>query len=221
MSVQSEPACQKKAKHFVSGGKLPPLAKRDSLVLLEDFAAIEMAVVVEVIVDRSMGGGEFLQGLYVSELRHRAFSPSERLVGILRSIVEPSPVYLTIHDPNDFHRGTVRAKAVGHKRRWPAITLHCALQELQRSPAIPALRGKNLEHLAFMINSPPQIVCLAVDFDKHLVEVPPPSGIRSTMNAPFPDFRSEHRTKSVPPEPHRFVADIDATLEQKIFYLPQ
>ncbi len=39
------------------------------------------------------------------------------------------------------------------------------------------------------------------------------------MNAPLPDLRSEHRTEPVPPEPHCFVADIDTTLEQKIFYL--
>ncbi len=30
-----------------------------------------MAILIEVIVDRGVGGGEFLQGLYISELRHR------------------------------------------------------------------------------------------------------------------------------------------------------
>ena len=41
-----------------------------------------------------MGGGEFLQGLYISELRHRSFSSSERLVGILSPIVELSTALL-------------------------------------------------------------------------------------------------------------------------------
>jgi hypothetical protein len=41
------------------------------------------------------------------------------------------------------------------------------------------------------------------------------------MNAPLPDLRGEHRTESVPPETHSFVADIDAALEKKIFDLPQ
>jgi hypothetical protein len=36
-----------------------------------------------------MGGGEFLQGLYIPEARHRPFPSSERLVGILGPIVEP------------------------------------------------------------------------------------------------------------------------------------
>jgi len=41
------------------------------------------------------------------------------------------------------------------------------------------------------------------------------------MNASFPDLRREHRTKPVPPEPHCFVADIDAPLEQEILDLSQ
>ncbi len=41
------------------------------------------------------------------------------------------------------------------------------------------------------------------------------------MNTPLSDFRGEHRTKPVPPEPHRFMADIDAAFEQQIFDMPQ
>ncbi len=37
----------------------------------------------------------------------------------------------------------------------------------------------------------------------------------------LPDLRSEHRTKSVPPELHDLMADIDAALEQEILYLPE
>ena len=47
---------------------------------LVDVAAVQVAVLIEVIVDRGVGGGEFLQGLYNSEIRHRSFSSSERLV---------------------------------------------------------------------------------------------------------------------------------------------
>ena len=41
------------------------------------------------------------------------------------------------------------------------------------------------------------------------------------VNAPLADRRGEHRTEPVPPEPHRFVADIDPAFEQQIFNLPQ
>ncbi len=41
------------------------------------------------------------------------------------------------------------------------------------------------------------------------------------VDTPLLDLRREHRTESVPPETHSFVADIDATLKQQIFNLPQ
>ena len=63
-----------------SRGELTPFSERGGAVLLEGIAAVEVAVLVEVIVDRGMGGGKFLQGFDVPELRHRAFSSSERLM---------------------------------------------------------------------------------------------------------------------------------------------
>ena len=59
---------------------------------------------VEMIVDRGVDGGKILQGLYVPELRHRSFGSSERLVGILGSIVKP-PTALLIGSIADYlHR---------------------------------------------------------------------------------------------------------------------
>ena len=60
--------------------ELTPISKRSGAVLFEDIAAVEVTFLVEVIVDRSMGGGEFLQGFDVPELRHRTLSSSKRLV---------------------------------------------------------------------------------------------------------------------------------------------
>ena len=73
-----ELADQKRSR--LSHGEFTPFSERGGAGLLEDFAAVQMALLIEVIVDRGVGGGEFLQGLYISELRHRSFSSSERLV---------------------------------------------------------------------------------------------------------------------------------------------
>jgi len=35
------------------------------------------------------------------------------------------------------------------------------------------------------------------------------------------DPRGEHRTEPVPPEPHRFMTDIDPAFEQQILHMPQ
>ncbi len=68
---------------------MTPFSERGSAVLLEDVAAVEVTVLIEVVVDRGMGGGKLLEGLHVPELRHLSFSSSERLVGILSPIIEP------------------------------------------------------------------------------------------------------------------------------------
>jgi hypothetical protein len=44
----------------LSRGELTPFGERCSAVLLEDITAVEVAVEVEVVVDRGMGCGEFL-----------------------------------------------------------------------------------------------------------------------------------------------------------------
>ena len=63
-----------------SGCKLTPLGQGGGSALFENVAAIEMALVVEMVVDRGMDGGEFLQGLYVSEPSHCPFPPSKGLM---------------------------------------------------------------------------------------------------------------------------------------------
>ena len=64
----------------ISGCNLTPFVQRGSAIFFEGFAAVEMTVEVEVVVDRGMDGREFLPGLYVSEPSHRALSSSKWLV---------------------------------------------------------------------------------------------------------------------------------------------
>ena len=87
-----------------SGRQLTPLGQGGRTVLFEDVAGVDVAVVVEVVVDRGMGGGKLLESFHVSELCHRSFSSSERLVGILSPIVEPSTTLLIGSIADDFHR---------------------------------------------------------------------------------------------------------------------
>ena len=63
-----------------SGCKLTPLGQSGRTVLFEDITAVEVTVVVEVVVDRGVRGGKFLQGFDVPELRHSTLSSPERLM---------------------------------------------------------------------------------------------------------------------------------------------
>ena len=94
--------------------ELTPFRECGSAVLLEDISAVEVKVLVEVIVDRGMGSGKLLEGFHVPELRHRSFSSSERLVGILSPIVEPPTALLIGSIADYFHRRSVRPKPVGY-----------------------------------------------------------------------------------------------------------
>ena len=88
-------------------------------------------------------------------------------------------------------------------------------QKPQRCPAIPELRGKNLEHLAFMVHRTPEVMRLTTDPDKHLVQVPAPSGVRGIMNAALSDLRGKQWIDPVPPQPYGLMADVDTALEQQ------
>ena len=71
------------------------------MVLLEDISAVEVTVLVEVVVDRGMGGGKLLESFQFPEFRHRSLSSSEWLVRIFCPVVEPATALLTLHNPND------------------------------------------------------------------------------------------------------------------------
>ena len=101
------------------------------------------------------------------------------------------------------------------------VALHCTFEELQCSPAIPALCGEDFEHLTFVIEGTPEVVHLSVDPYEHLIKMPTPVRPVAPVYAPPPDLASEHRSKPIPPVPHRLVADVDATFEQNVFNLAQ
>jgi hypothetical protein len=58
---------------------LTPFSERGSAALFENVSTVKVPVMVEMIVDRGVDDSKFLQGLYVSESCHRAFSSSEWL----------------------------------------------------------------------------------------------------------------------------------------------
>jgi hypothetical protein len=55
-----------------------------------------MTLTVEVIVDRGIGGRELLQGLYIPEIGHCAFSSLKQLMSVFGPVVDPPPTCLII-----------------------------------------------------------------------------------------------------------------------------
>ena len=62
---------------------------------------------------------------------------------------------------------------------------------------------------------------LAIDPEKHLIQVPVPLRKPPTMKASFSDCGGEYRSEPVAPDPNRLVADIDTPPGQEDLNLPQ
>ncbi len=72
-------------------------------------------------------------------------------------------------------------------------------------------------HLALVIHGSPKAVRLALDFHQNLVQMPWP--VRICTHPADPDSQDlcgKHRAERVPPEPNRFMADIDTALVQQV-----
>jgi hypothetical protein len=102
------------------------------------------------------------------------------------------------------------------------VTLQRLLQEPQSRTFVPFLGDIAFKNFTFMIHRAPQIAPLAVDLYKDLVEVLAPVTIARKVNNPTSsNLACEHRAKTVPPKPHRLVADVDAMVEKKVLDIPQ
>ena len=73
-----------------------------------------------------------------------------------------------------------------------------------------------------MIDGAPQVMRLAINLHKDLIEVPLPLVDLAYIACPADaDLSSEHRPKTINPEPYALMANVDAAFMQQIFHIPQ
>src|SRR3984957_12079599 len=118
---------------------------------------------------------------------------------ILSAIVEAPTDLVAIGGANFFHCGAVRPKPVGDDALRSAVLLHDPLEKLQRRGLVPPRGDHSLQHLAFMVDGAPKIAELAVDFHKHLIQVPAPLRIGAHVrDSSLANLGGEHWAKPVP-----------------------
>ena len=78
---------------------------------------------------------------------------------------------------------------------------------------VAATLYKDVEHVAFLVHGSPQIVSLATDGEKHLVQMP----LITTMRTTTTQFVDVGLSKFQAPLPNRFIRHHDPTLCQKFF----
>jgi hypothetical protein len=72
-----------------------------------------MALRIEMVVNRSVDGDEFLQTSHPPKSKHGPLSSSKWLVRILGSIIKPAAGFLFVHIADHLHRRTVGTELVG------------------------------------------------------------------------------------------------------------
>src|SRR6056297_1346059 len=171
--------------------------------------------------DGGVDGGEFLQTSHAPEPEHRPLPPSKWLVRILCPVVLPPPRFLPLDRADILQGSTIGAKFVRHEDIGPPMLLQCFLEEFECGLPVTRLRDEAFQHLAFVINSTPQVVLFAIDLHEHLVQTPAPPAGAHALDPPLSDLGGEDRTEPMPPEPDGLVADVDAALMEQVLDIPQ
>ena len=176
-----------------------------------------MTLLIEMVVNLAMIELNFCKVFLLRKPLHRPFSPSKRLMRILRPIVEPTPGLLTVGVADLLHRSAIRSKPVGHDGLRLTVSFHEALQKFQRRGPVPLCGDHRLQDLAFVIDGPPEVAKFAVDLHERFIQMPPPlRKAAHVRRSPLADLGGEYRAEAVPPKPDGLVADADPTLRQKI-----
>jgi hypothetical protein len=84
------------------------------------------------------------------------------------------------------------------------------------------LVDEDFEHLTLMADGTLEMVLYPVDLHENLIEVPAPMSERAhRLDPTSADLRREDGAKPVSPEPHCLMRDIDPSLVQQVFDIPQ
>ncbi len=107
----------------------------------------------------------------------------------------------------------VAAKLVGYESsRYPALTFQQFAEEALSRSTVSAALDQDVDRIAVLIHSSPQVVALTLDRDEEFIQVP---GVAQTT---LPSFQgsSVSRAEFATPLPNRLVGDNDTALSQQI-----
>jgi len=96
---------------------------------------------------------------------------------IFGTIVEPFSCFLAVVVADFGHGGAIRGQPICQDGFRSAITFHRLSEKAKSGLFISGLGDKSFEHFAFVINRPPEVIQLAIDANKDLINMPSPQGI--------------------------------------------
>jgi hypothetical protein len=138
-------------------------------------------------------------------------------MGVLRTVVQPLVASVFGRGQHPLDGRHVAGELVGDN--YPRRTASCcedAAQERHGSLLIPPLLDQNVQHEPILIDCPPQPVLLSSDLQLHLVNVP----LVGWPKPPAAQVLGICRPELAAPEADRLVADLDASLGEQLFDVP-
>lgn len=113
---------------------------------------------------------------------------------------------------------TVASQLVRHEtERSSSLTLQELAKESSRRTPVPAGLDEDIDHIAILIHSPPEILALTIDTDEHFVQEP---GVAETTLTTF-QSAGVLGSKLDRPLPNRFISHVHAALSEQVFDLPK
>ena len=138
-------------------------------------------------------------------------------MGNLGPVVLVNPLFV-VGAQADFREGSpVGAQLVGrHPRGRKAMLPEQLADELAGGGLVPPSLDQDLQHLALIIDRPPQAHLLAGNTNHHLIEMPARAGLAPQL----PQVPRDRRPELADPAPDRFVGDTQSALGQQVFNVP-
>jgi hypothetical protein len=171
---------------------------------------------VKVLRDGTIGSKEPLSVSWRLKPLHAPLPLAGGLVGILCAVIEVA-VLAMFDAGQDFPlRGAVALELIGHDDpRHVLAPFEELAEELLGRVLVPPALHQDIEYSPVLIHGPPEIVALAMDGEKDLIEIPFVTEPRTPMAKLIGIRLAEFAT----PFPNRFVRDDDATGEQQFLYI--
>src|SRR3954467_14255498 len=151
-----------------------------------------MALQVEGVVDGGMQAEKSLRGSGRLEPLHLALSSSYDLMRVLGTIVHAPSLLVPTGQTKRPERSGIGGQLIGDRqlRRKALLPEQLAHQPLGCSP-VPARLDQDIEDLALLIDSPPQIHAPAGDAHDHLIQMPAITRPGAPLPQPSRKERSE------------------------------
>ena len=155
-----------------------------------------MSFLVELVIAGGVNGDEFLYTSDAPEPKHRPLPSSKWQVRIFRAVVLPAAGFLFTSVANFLHRGAVGSQFIRHDDIRISKAFHQFPKEFQCRFAIPTLCNVRFQHLAFIIDGPPQVMCLAMGLSDNCEPVSVSLRKQSVCSHQVAATRSERRCGS-------------------------